>query len=244
LKLIWGVKQLLKLTNVSVHYGPYQALYDIKLEVNSGELVVLLGANGAGKSTIFRTISGLSKPTAGSIQLNDNNIGGLSPDRLVKEGIVQCAEGRKLFPQMSVYENLMLGGYVLGRDKDKRKKALDNVYELFPILKEKKDSPSGSLSGGQQQMVAIGRALMANPRVVLFDEPSIGLAPLIVEQVFDVIKQINKNGTTVVLAEQNANAALRIADRGYVLETGKIVLEGTSNDLFENDDIRKAYIGA
>jgi branched-chain amino acid transport system ATP-binding protein len=238
------VKQLLKLTNVSVHYGPYQALYDINLEVNSGELVVLLGANGAGKSTIFRTISGLSKPTAGSIQLNDNNIGGLSPDRLVKEGIVQCAEGRKLFPQMSVYENLMLGGYVLGRDKDKRKKALDNVYELFPILKEKKDSPSGSLSGGQQQMVAIGRALMANPRVVLFDEPSIGLAPLIVEQVFDVIKQINKNGTTVVLAEQNANAALRIADRGYVLETGKIVLEGTSNDLFENDDIRKAYIGA
>jgi branched-chain amino acid transport system ATP-binding protein len=238
------VKQLLKLTNVSVHYGPYQALYDINLEVNSGELVVLLGANGAGKSTIFRTISGLSKPTSGSIQLNDNNIGGLSPDRLVKEGIVQCAEGRKLFPQMSVYENLMLGGYVLGRDKDKRKKALDNVYELFPILKEKKDSPSGSLSGGQQQMVAIGRALMANPRVVLFDEPSIGLAPLIVEQVFDVIKQINKNGTTVVLAEQNANAALRIADRGYVLETGKIVLEGTSNDLFENDDIRKAYIGA
>jgi branched-chain amino acid transport system ATP-binding protein len=238
------VKQLLKLTNVSVHYGPYQALYDINLEVNSGELVVLLGANGAGKSTIFRTISGLSKPTAGSIQLNDNNIGGLSPDRLVKEGIVQCAEGRKLFPQMSVYENLMLGGYVLGRDKDKRKKALENVYELFPILKEKKDSPSGSLSGGQQQMVAIGRALMANPRVVLFDEPSIGLAPLIVEQVFDVIKQINKNGTTVVLAEQNANAALRIADRGYVLETGKIVLEGTSNDLFENDDIRKAYIGA
>jgi branched-chain amino acid transport system ATP-binding protein len=238
------VKQLLKLTNVSVHYGPYQALYDINLEVNSGELVVLLGANGAGKSTIFRTISGLSKPTSGSIQLNDSNIGGLSPDRLVKEGIVQCAEGRKLFPQMSVYENLMLGGYVLGRDKDKRKKALDNVYELFPILKEKKDSPSGSLSGGQQQMVAIGRALMANPRVVLFDEPSIGLAPLIVEQVFDVIKQINKNGTTVVLAEQNANAALRIADRGYVLETGKIVLEGTSNDLFENDDIRKAYIGA
>jgi branched-chain amino acid transport system ATP-binding protein len=244
LKLTWGVKQLLKLTNVSVHYGPYQALYDINLEVNSGELVVLLGANGAGKSTIFRTISGLSKPTSGSIQLNDSNIGGLSPDRLVKEGIVQCAEGRKLFPQMSVYENLMLGGYVLGRDKDKRKKALDNVYELFPILKEKKDSPSGSLSGGQQQMVAIGRALMANPRVVLFDEPSIGLAPLIVEQVFDVIKQINKNGTTVVLAEQNANAALRIADRGYVLETGKIVLEGTSNDLFENDDIRKAYIGA
>ncbi|MFD2682219.1 ABC transporter ATP-binding protein [Bacillus seohaeanensis] len=235
---------MLKLTNVSVHYGPYQALYDINLEVNSGELVVLLGANGAGKSTIFRTISGLSKPTSGSIQLNDSNIGGLSPDRLVKEGIVQCAEGRKLFPQMSVYENLMLGGYVLGRDKDKRKKALDNVYELFPILKEKKDSPSGSLSGGQQQMVAIGRALMANPRVVLFDEPSIGLAPLIVEQVFDVIKQINKNGTTVVLAEQNANAALRIADRGYVLETGKIVLEGTSNDLFENDDIRKAYIGA
>ncbi|MFZ3591453.1 ABC transporter ATP-binding protein [Bacillus sp. DJP31] len=235
---------MLKLTSVSVHYGPYEALRDINIEVQQGELVVLLGANGAGKSTIFRTISGLSKPSSGTIHLNDRSIGGLSPDRLVKAGIVQCAEGRKLFPQMSVYENLNLGGFVLRKEKDKHKEYLQMVYELFPILKDKKDNSAGSLSGGQQQMLAIGRALMARPKVMLLDEPSIGLAPLIVDQVFEVIKQINKTGTTVLLAEQNANAALKIADRGYVIETGRIVLEGTSEELFENDSIRKAYIGA
>ncbi|WP_456279417.1 ABC transporter ATP-binding protein [Bacillus sp. AK128] len=235
---------MLKLTNVSVHYGSFQALRNINLEVEQGELVVLLGANGAGKSTIFRTISGLSKPSEGTIHFMDQNVGGMSADRLVGAGIVQCAEGRKLFPQMTVYENLLLGGYVNRRDKEKQKKSLQEVYELFPILKEKRNDPAGSLSGGQQQMLAIGRALMAHPKLILLDEPSIGLAPLIVEQVFDVIKRINKNGTTVLLAEQNANAALKIADRGYVIETGKLVLEGKSQELFENDDIRKAYIGA
>jgi branched-chain amino acid transport system ATP-binding protein len=236
--------KLLKLTDVSVHYGSFQALRNINFEVEQGELVVLLGANGAGKSTIFRTISGLSKPSSGTIHLMDNNIGGLSADRLVQAGIVQCAEGRKLFPQMTVYENLILGGFVHRREKEKQKTSLHEVFELFPILKEKKNDPAGSLSGGQQQMLAIGRALMAHPKVILLDEPSIGLAPLIVEQVFEVIKHINKNGTTVLLAEQNANAALKIADRGYVIETGRIVLEGKSKELFDNDDIRKAYIGA
>ncbi|MFD2214519.1 ABC transporter ATP-binding protein [Metabacillus endolithicus] len=235
---------MLKLTDVSVSYGGYQALEHINLSVKQGEFVVLLGANGAGKSTIFRTISGLSKPSSGSIEFNDQSISGLSADRLVSLGIVQCAEGRKLFPQMTVYENLILGGFVHRRDKGKRKKSLHEVFELFPILNDKKDDPAGSLSGGQQQMLAIGRALMASPKVILLDEPSIGLAPLIVEQVFSVIQQINKNGTTVLLAEQNANAALKIADRGYVIETGKIVLEGSSKDLFENDEVRKAYIGA
>lgn len=235
---------MLKLTDVSVSYGGYQALEHINLSVKQGEFVVLLGANGAGKSTIFRTISGLSKPSSGSIEFNDQSISGLSADRLVSLGIVQCAEGRKLFPQMTVYENLILGGFVHRRDKGKRKKSLHEFFELFPILNDKKDDPAGSLSGGQQQMLAIGRALMASPKVILLDEPSIGLAPLIVEQVFSVIQQINKNGTTVLLAEQNANAALKIADRGYVIETGKIVLEGSSKDLFENDEVRKAYIGA
>ncbi|WP_246945223.1 ABC transporter ATP-binding protein [Bacillus pinisoli] len=235
---------MLKLENVSVHYGAYQALSNINLAVEQGELVVLLGANGAGKSTIFRTISGLSKPSSGTIHFVDQNVGGLSADRIVEAGIVQCAEGRKLFPQMTVYQNLILGGYVHRKNKDKQKQTIQEVYELFPILKDKRNDPAGSLSGGQQQMLAIGRALMAHPKVLLLDEPSIGLAPLIVEQVFEVIKQINKSGTTVLLAEQNANAALRIADRGYVIETGSIVLEGRSKDLFENDDIRKAYIGA
>lgn len=225
-------------------YGPFKALHEINMDITEGELVVLLGANGAGKSTIFRTISGLSKPSTGTIQFLNKEIGGLSPDRIVQEGIVQCAEGRKLFPQMTVYENLLLGGYVHRRSKEKIKGALEEIYQLFPILRDKRNDPAASLSGGQQQMLAIGRALMSVPKLVLFDEPSIGLAPLIVEQVFEVIKEINRKGTTVLLAEQNANAALKIADRGYVIENGKITLVGKSQELFENDDIRKAYIGA
>lgn len=235
---------MLKLSNVSVHYGPFQALHHIDMEVEEGGLVVLLGANGAGKSTIFRTISGLSKPSEGEISFFGQAIGGLSPDRLVQAGIVQCAEGRKLFPQMSVYENLMLGGYILRKNKEKLKEGMEEIYQLFPILKEKRNDPAGSLSGGQQQMLAIGRALMSKPKLVLLDEPSIGLAPLVVEQVFNVIQEINRKGTTVLLAEQNANAALKIASRGYVIENGKIVLVGKSQELFENEEIRKAYIGA
>lgn len=229
---------------MSVRYGAFEALSNINFEVKEGELVVLLGANGAGKSTIFNTISGLNKPASGTVEFLGKNVGGTSPDKMVKHGIVQCAEGRKLFPEMTVQENLMMGGYVHRSKKAQLRQSLEEVFELFPILREKKDDPAGSLSGGQQQMVAIGRALMAKPRLVMMDEPSIGLAPLIVEQMFEVIQEINKSGTTVLLAEQNANAALKIADRGYVIENGRIVIEGSQKELFENDEIRKAYIGA
>lgn len=234
----------LEISDLSVNYGEFTALKGINMSVENGELVVLLGANGAGKSTIFRAISGLSKPSQGEIHFLDKKINGLSPDKMVKLGIVQCAEGRKLFPEMSVYENLHMGGFVHRKNKKQIKESFDYVFELFPILWEKKNDPAGSLSGGQQQMVAIGRALMSKPKLLMLDEPSLGLAPLIVKQVFEVIRKINKEGTTVLLAEQNASAALKIADRGYVIENGKIVVKGSSVELFNNEDIRKAYIGA
>ncbi|MDQ0218861.1 ABC transporter ATP-binding protein [Peribacillus cavernae] len=235
---------MLKLNGVSVKYGSYTAIQKVNIEVNEGEIVVLLGSNGAGKSTTFRTISGLNKPFEGEIHFEKTSIKGRSPDRIVQSGIVQCAEGRKLFSEMTVHENLRMGAYVHRRKKDEIKQSLATVYDLFPILKDKRNNSAGSLSGGQQQMLAIGRALMSKPRLMLLDEPSVGLAPLIVEQMFDVIQQINKDGTTILLAEQNANAALRIATKGYVFENGSIVLEGTSDELFANDEVRKAYIGA
>ncbi|MGG1677124.1 ABC transporter ATP-binding protein [Neobacillus sp. NRS-1170] len=235
---------MLKLNNVSVKYGSFTAVHDINIEVNAGEIVVLLGANGAGKSTTFRTISGLSKPAVGEVLFEGEKINRKSADQIVQLGIGQCPEGRKLFPAMSVEENLNMGAYVHRRNKAQIKQSLEYVYELFPILKDKRHDAAGSLSGGQQQMVAIGRALMSKPKLMLLDEPSIGLAPLIVEQMFEVIQKINKEGTTILLAEQNANAALKIADKGYVFENGSIVLQGTSAELFANDEVRKAYIGA
>ncbi|MDS9471575.1 ABC transporter ATP-binding protein [Sporosarcina pasteurii] len=235
---------MLKLTDVTVKFGPFEALNRINLHVTEGELVVLLGANGAGKSTIFNTISGLNKPSSGEIHFIGQSVRGFSPDKMVKAGVVQCAEGKKLFADMSVQENLMMGGFVHRSKKAQLKQSLAEAYELFPILYDKKEDPAGSLSGGQQQMLAIGRALMAKPKLIMMDEPSIGLAPLIVEQMFSIIQEINKSGTTVLLAEQNANAALKIADRGYVIENGTIVLQGESRALFNNDAIRKAYIGA
>lgn len=235
---------MLKLTDVTVRFGPFEALHQIDLHVTEGELVVLLGANGAGKSTLFNTISGLNKPSSGDIRFIGDSVRGFSPDKMVRAGIVQCAEGKKLFADMTVQENLMMGGFVHRRKKAQLAQSLAEAYELFPILYDKKDDPAGSLSGGQQQMLAIGRALMAKPKLIMMDEPSIGLAPLIVEQMFLIIQEINKSGTTVLLAEQNANAALKIADRGYVIENGKIVLQGESKALFNNDAIRKAYIGA
>ncbi|WP_342430831.1 ABC transporter ATP-binding protein [Neobacillus sp. FSL H8-0543] len=235
---------MLNLRNVSIKYGSLTAIHDVSIIVNEGDIVVLLGANGAGKSTTFRAISGLNKPFGGDILFEGKSIEKISPDQIVQLGIVQCAEGRKLFSDMTVYENLMMGGYVHRKKKVQIKQSLKHVYELFPILYEKRNDPAGSLSGGQQQMLAIGRAFMSKPKLMMLDEPSVGLAPLIVERMFEVIQQINKEGTTILLAEQNANAALKIADKGYVFENGSIVLEGTSQELFSNDRVRKAYIGA
>ncbi|WP_226580825.1 ABC transporter ATP-binding protein [Halobacillus litoralis] len=235
---------MLELSNVSVKYGAFAAIENIDIHVGKGELVVLLGSNGAGKSTTFNAISGLQKPSEGTIAFEGSPIHGVVPDKIVQAGIVQCAEDRKLFPQMTVKENLIMGGYVHRRKRKQVHQSLEEVFELFPILHDKKDDPAGSLSGGQQQMLAIGRAIMSKPKLVLLDEPSIGLAPLIVEQMFDVIQKINKDGTTVLLAEQNAYAALKIADRGYVYESGSIVVKGTADELLSNDTVRKAYIGA
>jgi len=235
---------MLQLKNVDVHYGSFKALNNISLTVDTGGLVVLLGANGAGKSTLFNTISGLNKPTAGNIEFEDKILNGMKPSAVVNAGVVQCAEGRQLFPQMSVHDNLMLGAYVHRRDKDGNRKRLNEVLELFPILEEKAHQPAGSLSGGQQQMVAIGRAMMSRPRLLMLDEPSLGLAPLVVKQMFETIKQINSLGTTVLLAEQNAFAALKIATYAYVMENGQLVMDGDRETMLGNEEVRKAYIGA
>jgi branched-chain amino acid transport system ATP-binding protein len=234
---------MLKFDNVALDYGSFRALDGISMHADDGELVVLLGANGAGKSSIFLTTSGLHKAAGGSIRFGTQELLGMKPSQIVRSGVIQCPEGRKLFPGMSVLKNLMLGAYVHRSDKAGNRRKLDEVMGLFPILDQKKDQPAGSLSGGQQQMVALGRALMARPKVLLLDEPSLGLAPLVVKQVFDVIEQINRAGTTVVLAEQNAFAALRIAHRAYVIESGRIVLEGDRESLMNNDAVRRAYVG-
>jgi branched-chain amino acid transport system ATP-binding protein len=235
---------MLTFENVSQHYGSFRALNGVTLHARQGELVVLLGANGAGKSSIFLTASGLNRATGGSVRFHNQELVGMRPSQIVQLGVVQCPEGRKLFPQMSVLQNLMLGAYVHRGDKAGNQRMLDDVFSLFPILAERREQPAGSLSGGQQQMVAIGRAMMGRPRTLLLDEPSLGLAPLVVKQVFEVIRRINKAGTTVLLAEQNAYAALKIADRAYVIEGGRIVMEGEPASLMDNPAIRKAYIGA
>ena len=235
---------MLQLENVSLNYGSFRALDNINIHAKEGELVVLLGANGAGKSSIFLTTSGLHKAATGSIRFGKTELVGMKPSAIVEHGVVQCPEGRKLFPAMSVLKNLTLGGYVHRRDSRGIKSTLEEVFALFPILHEKREMNAGSLSGGQQQMVAIGRALMSRPKALLLDEPSLGLAPLVVKQVFEVIEKINKAGTTVLLAEQNAYAALRIASRAYVIEGGRIVMEGAPEALLGNDAVRKAYIGA
>ena len=235
---------MLTFENVSLNYGSFRALNGVSLQAGDGELVVLLGANGAGKSSIFLTTSGLNKAASGSIRFDQHELVGMKPSQIVAHGVVHCPEGRKLFPQMSVLKNLLLGAYVHRSDAVGNRSRLAEVLALFPILDEKKDDAAGSLSGGQQQMVAIGRALMGRPKALLLDEPSLGLAPLVVKQVFEVIQQINRAGTTVLLAEQNAFAALKIAHRGYVIENGRIVMEGDRDTLLNNDAIRKAYIGA
>ncbi|MFM0731037.1 ABC transporter ATP-binding protein [Paraburkholderia sediminicola] len=234
---------MLKFENVALDYGSFRALDGINLHADDGELVVLLGANGAGKSSIFLATSGLRRAASGSLRLGTRELLGMTPAQIVRSGVIQCPEGRKLFPGMSVLKNLTLGAYVHRGDKTGNQRNLDQVFSLFPLLAERKDHPAGSLSGGQQQMVAIGRAMMARPKVLLLDEPSLGLAPLVVKQVFEVIQQINRAGTTVLLAEQNAFAALKIAHRAYVIENGRIVLEGDHASLMNNEAIRRAYVG-
>ena len=234
---------MLRLEGACLDYGGFRALDHVALHAEEGELVVLLGANGSGKSSIFHAISGLNRLAAGDIVYRGETIAGRKPSRIVADGIVHCPEGRKLFPGMSVRQNLELGAYVHRRERAARAHGLEEVFDLFPILRDKQHDPAGSLSGGQQQMVAIGRALMGRPKLLMLDEPSLGLAPLVVKQMFEIIGAINARGTTVLLAEQNAFAALRIASRAYVIESGRIVLEGTPASLSEDDRVRRAYLG-
>jgi len=235
---------LLEVRGLSVKYGSAYALETIDLTIREGEFVTLLGSNGAGKTTLFGVLSGLVKPLAGSVVFNGRDISRLSADRIVQHGIAQCPEGRRLFPQLSVEKNLQLGGFVHRRDRKGMHDTFAFVCELFPALRDKLHAPAGALSGGQQQMVAIGRALMARPKLLLLDEPSLGLAPLVVQQTLDAVSAINRTGTMVLLAEQNAYAALAVSHRGYVIQDGRIVLEGLADDLRDDKDVRRAFIGA
>lgn len=233
---------MLKIDNIDVYYGAIHALKGISLEVNEGEIVTLIGANGAGKSTTLRTISGLLKPKTGSITFLGQNIAGVRAHEIVKKGISQVPEGRRVFAEMTVMENLDLGAFVR-KDKAGIQQDLKHVFELFPRLEERKNQSAGTLSGGEQQMLAMGRALMSRPKLLLLDEPSMGLAPLLIKEIFNIIVDINKSGTTVLLVEQNANMALSIANCAYVLETGRITLSGKAQDLAASEDVRKAYLG-
>lgn len=233
---------MLKVDNIDVYYGAIHAIKGISIEVPKGEIVTLVGSNGAGKSTTLRTISGLMKPKNGTILFEDKNIVGVPTHKIVGMGLCQVPEGRHVFANMSVMENLELGAY-LRNDKDGIARDLEDVFKKFPRLLERKDQISGTLSGGEQQMLAMGRALMSRPRLLLLDEPSMGLAPLLVKEIFNIIKEINESGTTVLLVEQNANMALSIADKAYVLETGRIALAGTAQELASSEAVRKAYLG-
>jgi branched-chain amino acid transport system ATP-binding protein len=233
---------MLKLENVHVSYGQIEALKGISLTVETGEIVTLIGANGAGKSTTLGAISGTQQLRSGGIWFDGERIDGLSPDRIVQRGILQVPEGRHIFPRLTVEENLRMGGYTV-KDAKVVERNITQGYELFPILGERRKQPGGTLSGGEQQMLAIARALMANPKMLLLDEPSLGLAPILIEKIFATIQKINCEGTSILLVEQNAQQALAVAHRGYVLETGKIVLEGTGQELLANAGVREAYLG-
>lgn len=233
---------MLKVDNINVYYGAIHALQGVSLTVEEGEIVTLIGANGAGKSTLMKTLSGLLKPKSGSIEFLGKPIAGLPAPTIVQQGLIQCPEGRRVFANMTVEENLELGAY-LRKDTAEIKKDMSGVFERFPILLERRKQQSGTLSGGEQQMLAIGRALMARPKLLLLDEPSMGLAPLLIAEIFRTVEEINKQGTTVLLVEQNANQALKIAHRAYVLETGKVVLSGPAAELAQSDEIKMAYLG-
>lgn len=238
---------MLKIKNINTYYGKVHALKNISLHLAEREIVALIGANGAGKTTILNTISGVTPPESGEIHLAGERTEQLTPDRIVKAGISQVPEGRQVFKGLSVADNLELGAYLRFRSKESKaviRQDIQHIYELFPRLEERKKQMAGTLSGGEQQMLAIGRALMAKPRLLLLDEPSMGLAPLVVQEIFAVIERLRSDeGTTVLLVEQNAKAALKMADRGYVLETGKVILEGTAADLLENPEVQRAYLG-
>jgi branched-chain amino acid transport system ATP-binding protein len=233
---------MLKLENLEVAYGNIKAIKGISLEVNQGEIVTLIGSNGAGKSTTLRAISGILKPKSGSITFNGERIDGVEGHDIVAKGICQSPEGRRIFPKMSVDENLDLGAF-LRNDKEGIAADRDRVLELFPRLRERIDQKAGTMSGGEQQMIAVGRALMGSTKLLLLDEPSMGLAPVLVDMIFETIEKINKQGTTILLVEQNALAALNVADRAYVLESGSIKMSGKAKDLISNDEVTKAYLG-
>ncbi|MCA1727383.1 MAG: ABC transporter ATP-binding protein [Actinobacteria bacterium] len=232
---------MLELQNVKIRYGGIEAVKGISLRVDDGEIVTLIGGNGAGKSTTLRTISGLKRPSEGTITFQNERIDEMAADEIVEMGLCQSPEGRRIFPRMSVRENLEMGAYAR-RDKDIRGD-FERVFTLFPVLKERAKQPGGTLSGGEQQMLAIGRALMSRPVLLMLDEPSMGLAPLLVERIFNLIEEIHQQGTTILLIEQNAHMALNVADRGYVIESGNIVLEDSAQALLGNDAVRKAYLG-
>ena len=233
---------MLKVEKLSVHYGMIQAVRDVSFEVNEGEVVSLIGANGAGKTTILRTLSGLVRPSAGKIQFLGKEIQKLPAQKIVAGGLSQVPEGRHVFPGLTVMENLEMGAF-LKKNREENQANLKKVFSRFPRLEERKNQDAATLSGGEQQMLAMGRALMSTPKLLLLDEPSMGLAPIFIQEIFDIIQDIQKQGTTVLLIEQNANKALAISDRGYVLETGEIVLSGTGKELAASDEVRKAYLG-
>lgn len=233
---------MLEVSNLKVNYGMIQAIKGISFKVEEGEIIALIGANGAGKTTTLHTVSGLLKAREGSILFNGKELTKTQPHKIVEMGMAHVPEGRRIFQQLTVYENLILGAFTRS-DKKEIAENLEMIYKRFPRLEERKKQIAGTLSGGEQQMLAMGRALMSNPKIVLMDEPSMGLSPLLVSEIFDIIQSINKSGTTVLLVEQNAKKALSIANRAYVLETGKIVLEGDAKELMNNDQIKKAYLG-
>jgi branched-chain amino acid transport system ATP-binding protein len=233
---------MLKIEKLNFSYDDLQVLWDVSLEIKEGEIVTVVGSNGAGKSTILKNISRLARPESGSITFNGIELGRLESHEVVDLGVVQVPEGRKIFPEMSVWENLRMGSYVKGARKD-REANLERVFSLFPRLKEREKQLGGTMSGGEQQMLAIGRGLMTNPKLLLLDEPSLGLSPLLVKNIFEIITEINRQGVTILLVEQNVYQSLRIAHRAYVLETGRVVLSGKGSDLLDNDHVKKAFLG-
>ena len=233
---------LLEVKNLDVHYGVIQAIKDVSFEVNEGEIVTLIGANGAGKTTTMQSIMGLIHPSHGEICYDGQKINGIPSHKIVKLGMTQVPEGRRIFSELTVYENLLMGAYTR-TDKDGIEKDFKDIYALFPRLEERRNQIAGTLSGGEQQMLAMGRAIMSKPKLLMLDEPSMGLSPLLVDQVFEIIKHFHETGTTILLVEQNANKSLAISDRAYVLENGKIVLTGTGKELLASEEIKKAYLG-